>query len=51
MNFRTTIWLLSLCGGLAVSGCAGVHGAKFGEGVHLKDEARNAKASAAKGTE
>ncbi len=48
MNFRTTIQVLSLCGGLALTGCAGVHGAKFGEGVHLKDEARNAKASAAK---
>ena len=48
MKFRTTIQVLSLCGGLALTGCAGVHGVKFGEGIHLKDEARNAKASGAK---
>ncbi len=51
MKFRTMIWLLSLCGGLALTGCAGVHGAKFGDGIHLKDEVRNAKASAARGAE
>ncbi len=51
MNFRTMIQVLSLCGGLALTGCAGVHGAKFGESIHLKDEARNAKASAARGAE
>lgn len=50
MKSRTIIPALLACavGGLALTGCAGVHGAKFGEGIHLKDEARNAKASAAK---
>lgn len=48
MKFRTTIPVLLACCGLALTGCAGVHGVKFGEGIHLKDEARNAKASGAK---
>ncbi len=56
MRFAISIFPGQLCrlvlacavGGLALTGCAGVHGAKFGEGIHLKDEARNTKASAAK---